>query len=1157
MSIGISLGRACLLAGLATVSIGVAFGQLGRASISGTVTDQQGAAVSGAAVAITNTDTNAEFKTTTNAQGFYTDPNLDVGNYRVTAEMQGFRRGLRTGLNLQVDQHAAVDFKLEVGSLTESVEVTGEAPLVQTSDATYGKVIGTRQVEDLPLNGRNALALVLLTPGVKSNAGPLNSGFADRGTQLSEISVNGGPSGMNAYLLDGAPNQNDQYADINISPTVDSIQEFKVQTGTMSAEYGRAAGGVINVVTKSGTNQFHGNVYEFLRNDAIQARNAFASVSEPLRYNQYGGSLGGPVIKNKTFVFFNIEGFRYLQYADPIGTVPTAAQRIGDFSNDRNASGALIPIYDPNTTVPNPNGSGFTRLPFGSNKIPSNRLDPVAQNVINEFYPMPNRTPTNPFTNSNNYENPQNVTPREMHQYVIKGDHQFSEADSLSIRYNLFDFHTLTPNLLPSPVLNRDDFSHTKNGLIRETHIFTPRLVNEVRLSVVRQAYDCPNIGESAPIKGPYAVPGGQQAKLGLPSDPYGIVPTISGLLTSPIGASGGTCYNGTLNYSASDTVTYVLGNHTLKIGGDVTHLRSDFFAGGGYSYAFPQTLTGNPQSQAGTGDAMATLVLGSVGSATASNFVPGGRAGWSYALFVQDDWKLNRKLTLNIGLRYDYQEFPQARNLMDSNFNPAAVGPNGLLGITQYGVDFGTSPYKSDYNNFGPRFGFAYDISGKGKTVLRGGYGIYYPFIFFGADYYPSTNGFSSATTTYAAPGGNTNLPAFQFKNGVPTAPILPLGAKLGPEGFLGQSVNWDQTNKVVPMSQQWNFSIQQQLAGGWLLEAGYIGNHGTHFVASPINGTGAAGYNYNVLPPQDYSLGLALQQTVPNPYAGLVPGALGAATITRQQSLLPYPYYQTILAANTADGNYNSQQLVLTAETRRSHGFMGLVSFTGGKIIDNGIHGALSFGSVEPPQGTGTWQNPKFNFAAERSLDATDVSRRLVVSGVYELPFGPGKTFNTNLLVARKLISGWQINAIGTFQNGLPLQIGGANNFLATRPNSTGQSPSLSNPTASEWFNTQAFVNPPIYTFGNLGRTLPSTRAPGVENIDISVLKNTALKGERVNLQFRADAFNSFNHVNLFYPNTTFVPGSNGFNASGAFGTITSARDPRTFQVSLKLLF
>ena len=736
---------------------------------------------------------------------------------------------------------------------------------------------------------------------------------------LSGISINGGVSGSNNYTLDGGLNENDQYGDININPTVDSIEEFKVQTGTMQAEFGRTGGGVINIVTKSGTNQFHGTLYEFIRNDAIQARNTFAAVKEPLVCTT---SMEEPSEARSRGI--KRSSSLTMKAITTCNTVIRSAQfqpSLSDqaISNLRGSSGALIPIYNPLSTVPNPNGSGYIRQPFSGNIIPPSMLDQVAKNILNDFYPLPNRTPTNSFTQSNNYNNPSAVQPRLSYQYLIKVDHRFSDNDSLIARYDEFDNLKYNLGLLtgqgsvPTDVLARHDQARDHNGLIRETHAFSPRTINELIASVARQAYVCPGFGSNQPINGPDAVPGGWAAKLGLPGDPVGLVPAIT--LTDGItGISNSSCSNYTLNYSFADAVTYIRGNHTFKFGADYQHLRSDFFlaaAPGNFQYNFTNGLTGNPQVPSGTGFGFASFLLGSVANATASNSIGAGRQAYSYSFFAQDDWRVNRQLTLNLGLRYDYQQWPQERDNGVSNFNPFAVDPNtGLLGRMEYGgVNFQGTPYSPDRTDFGPRIGFAYDVAGTHKTVIRGGYGIYYPFIFYN-DNFPSPTGFTNTTTTYAPAGGNTNFPAFQLQGGVPTPLIPNLGTALGPSGLLGQAVSFEESDKKVPMSQQWNLTVQRVLPGGWMIEVGYLGNHGTHFVAAaaacPVCGT--SGYNYNQLNPSYDSLGLALQQLVPNPYAGMVPGALGAATITRQQSLLPYPYYQSIIVTNPPIGNFNN---------------------------------------------------------------------------------------------------------------------------------------------------------------------------------------------------------------------------------------------------------
>lgn len=1107
--------------------------QQGRGSISGSVEDASGAKIAGATVVFTNTGTNSAFSTTTNDEGFFAAPALAVGAYIVTAEKAGFKKGIQTSVNLQVDQRLQLTIRLEIGQVSDRVEVVAEASLVDMGSAAVGKVVENRRVQELPLNGRSALALTLLTPAVKSNAGPTNSGFADRGIQLSSISINGGPNAMNGQLLDGSNNIQSYIGEVAINPGVDSVEEFKVQSGPMSAEFGFTGGGVINMVTKSGTNALHGTVYEFFRNDKLDARNIFAITKPPFRYNQFGASAGGPVVRNKTFFFGNWEEYRYRRAQSRIGTFPTLPQRTGNFTDLLTTTGALVPIYDPATTAPNPNGSGSIRSLFAGNVIPTNRLDPVALN-IQKFYPEPNRTPTNAFTNANNYGRLASEI-ISMRQYMVKGDHRFSDRNTMFGRYSFFNHKTDNgaggATIYPDDVVaKRDDNLKNWNVVLSDTHSFTPTLLNEARIGVTRGYF-------------PFVVRsfgGNWPEKLGLPASvPRDTFPGISnGLAGFNTGTAG---LRGSINWQFLDTLTKIVGAHTVKMGVDYRILQGNNFqrSAPSGSFNFVAGLTGNPQAPAGTGSAYASFLLGEVSSASVTTHLGESQRSESYSGFVQDDWKVTRRLTLNLGMRWDLQSQPVELNDGVSNFDLACTLPNGLRGCTVYANANGQPRAfrKNDYNDWAPRFGFALDVFGTSKTVLRGGYGIYYPSQMW-RENYGNPAGFAQTSTSYTS--SNANLSAFLLKNGFPTLPIPPQGRGLGPAAFLGTSVALDESNGQTPMSQQFSLNLQQMFGGGWLIETGYTGNLGRNFTAG--------GYDLNQLDPQYLSLGRALQDQVPNPYAGRVPGALGNATITREQSLKPFPYYQGITVRNPRLGSFTSHLFLFSVERRMAQGLTVLFSFTGGKVISDSLQTPVNFGPIEQASETG-YQNA-YNRRAERSLDPTDVSRRGVLSILYELPFGKGAGF------VNKMIGGWQVNTIGILQTGLPLLIRGANNNRANRPDSTGTSAELSEPTAARWFDTTQFINPPQFTYGNVSRVLPDVRGPGTVNWDLSLIKNTRFT-ERFNMQFRAEAFNFLNHVNLGLPNGSFSPGADGKNISGGFGTVTSAREARNVQLALKLIF
>lgn len=1123
-----------------------AWAQQGRGSLTGTVTDSTGAAVPEAAVSIVNVGTQATFTTTTTDTGVYSAPSLAVGIYVITAEKSGFKTAVATDITLQVDQNARVDLTLELGEVTERVEVQASTPVVDTGSATVGKVIENRRISELPLNGRNALALMALTPGVKSNAGPTQSGFADRGIALSAVSINGGPGGLNSYLLDGATNNQSYLADINVSPAVDAVEEFKVQSNTMSAEFGFTAGGVVNIVTKSGTNDLRGSLYDFLRDDAFDARNAFADEKPAFDYNQYGGSLGGPIWlpglysgTNRSFFFVNVENWDYEREEVRTTTVPTEAMRRGDFSELRDETGNLIPIYDPTTTRPNQDGPGFVRARFPDNRIPEDRLDPVSQNFL-PFYPLPNRTPDDPFTNANNHQANLLAT-RAMRQWTTKLDHRLATNNTLSFRYSYYQHRDDHGNdrFLPDPVVRfRYDTLTTHNFVLSDTHVFGGGLLNELRVSSAQQ--DFPFRAASAD--------GGWPQQMGLPDS----VPS----LTMPTLNNGLPPFNtGTVGERHSDTwqlfemLTAVRGRHTLKVGADVRWQRAfnSQTANPSGNFSFAGGLTANPQQPAGTGSSMATFMLGSVSSAFVTVHLPEDHTASSVSGFVQDDWKLSRRLTVNLGLRYDFQRPAEERHCATSNFNLVETNPeNGLLGRMEYAcVDYGGTFLEADRNDWGPRVGFAYDLFGDARTILRGGYGLFYGTNFY-RDYFGSTAGFGTTTTSYQPPGGNTNLAAFQFSEGFPRPVQQPAGVDGGPSAFLGESVSHDEANGKNTESHQWTLSVQQQLPGRVIMELGYTANRATHTISG--------GYNFNGLDPEHYALGLALQDQVPNPYAGLVPGSLGDETISRSQALRPYPYYNSVNIRDPHQGFSEYHAMLLSVEKRLSSGFVLLGSYTFGKLMTDSAVIPINFGPVEQVTVTG-YQDGKFNRRAEQSIDPTDVRHRLVVSGVYELPFGDGKVWAPESRWMNAIVGGWQVNSILTAQSGLPLVVRGANNFRADRPDYLGNA-KLDNPTKDRWFDTAAFVNPAPFEAGNAPRALSDVRTPGVFNIDLSLIKQVNLSS-RLRLQLRAEAFNVTNHVNLGGPNATFTAGPDGTNTNATFGQITSARDARILQFGARLVW
>ncbi len=1149
-----------------------AFAQQGRGTILGSVTDQTGAVVPGAQIVITNINTNLEFTAVSNKDGAFNIPALSVGSYKVAVTKDGFKKYLRSGIVLEVDQKAQLNVALETGAVTDVMEVTGQGSLVDTTTATLGKVIENRRVQELPLNGRNAFSLVLLSPAVQSGAGPSASGFGDRGTQVSLIRINGSPLASNNISVDGLSSTNPYIPDVSINPNVDAVEEFKVQSSAMSAEFGFTLGGVVNLVTKSGTNNLHGTLYEFFRNNYLDA-NSWANnrASRPiqaLRYNQYGGAIGGPIRfpkkifgplgydgRDRSFFFYNYEGYQFITNASGFYTMPTAAMRGGDFSQLKNTAGTVIKVYDPLTTRANPSGAGFLRDQFPGNIIPANRLDPVSKNIL-AYYPLPNRTPDNANNNLNNYFGAVS-NKRNLNNHTMRFDHRLTEKNNFSARYVYYKQFTDqgTSNLYPDPLIRqRNDPYRGHNIVLTDLHNFSSNVLHEFRIGVARQIFD-------------FAVASAFQdypQKLGLPAivpgDSFpGISNGLPGFQVGTIGRRGGVV--GQL----FDSVTWIHGNHSTKIGTEMRLTQANNLQRSAPSgnYNFSTTLTDNAAPVAGnridTGSSFATFLLGSVSSASVVRTLGESQTNKTFGGYINDDWRIRRRLSLSLGLRYDYQLYPYERNCGTSNFNPYATNPlNGLLGRTEFACkDYGRAFTENNPRDFAPRVGFSLDVFGNQKTVVRGGFGIFFAsLVGQSAEAFESTNGFASTNTPYNPPGGNSLLAAFQFKDGLPSPSLFASGAAFGANLFaISNNAVFKEKKSPTPMSQQWNLSVQQQLKGGILLEAAYSANHGVHLLSGS--------YDLNTADPakiRQFGLAGTLGNAVANPYAGKVPGTFGGATITQAQALKPYPYAPGISVRNPHQGNSNYHALLLSAEKRFSKGFSFLASYTWAKLIADSMYNPINFVGTEQGNVNG-FQN-MFNRRNERGEEASNVPQRFVLSALWELPLGKGRKLNIENKFANAIVGGWQINTITTIVAGAPTVIRGASNGLADRPDWVGslELPSGftdTNPAAGvQWFNTAAFLNPALYTFGNTPNTISQFRNPGAFILDLSVFKTFTIT-EKLRLQFRGEAFNAPNHVNLGIPNTSFSPNAAGVNQSSSFGRITSARDPRQLQLGLKLIY
>ena len=1061
-------------------------------AITGRVFDSSGAIVSNARVEVINTDTGVVNTTSTNETGTYRVFPLSPGAYQVNVQATGFDRLERRDLVLQVSQVMQIDLALMVGNVNETVSVSAAAPVLQSESSSVGQLIGRATIDGMPLPNRAATALVVLTPG----AVVISQGSG--GENIPIFSVAGGRARNQNYTLDGGNVTNVVGLAVPQQQTslpMDAMQEFRIISNNYAAEYGHSTGGVVTLSTRSGTNAYHGSVFDYLQNDALNARNFFAVTPPRVRLQQFGGSFGGPIIKDKTHFFVSWEQTRQVTGTASIQTIPTLAERTGDFSNLRDAAGRVIPIYDPANTV---NG---VRQQFLGNMIPANRIDPVSAALL-AFYPAPNRTAT--ITGASNYI--ANGRP-EFHRNIVVGrlDHRFRPLDQLMARYYINDNQTTTPGFWNNPVADPDASlaaGRSQSILGAYTHLFSPASLNEFSYGYVRRA----NIGQRF---------GSDQAfaqKLGLTGVSAESFPIVAITGFQGMGASAFRFQIPITDTQLQDSVSINIGRHAMKYGVEYRrgYNQDNTNTSSAGNFGFTPLITGLPGVN-NSGNAFASFLLGEANSASISrpDVIASHAAYW--AGFAQDDWRVTTRLTLNFGLRWE-AEIPRTVEGDRMNaFDPQATNPvSGTPGVITFAGRNGVprSAYNTDWNNFGPRFGFAY--SAGHRTVVRGGGGIFYGPTVSGVIATAASLGFSTEVSLAATqPGINS---ALVLRNGFPAytrTPVDQLGAGFGAVPLGGSpttAVTYFDRNRPTPVSYQFNFNLQHQLGPNILIEAGYIANI-SHFLAA---------------------IDLTINQVSPT-----LAGA-GNAQLRR-----PFPQFTNVLLINPPVGNSTYHAGFLKIEKRYAAGLSFLAHYTFSKFIDD-------VASINESGDPGSYEDA-YNRRLDKGRSGNDIPQRVLVSAVYELPFlkQPG--------LISTLFGGWRSGLIATFQSGAPFTVFNSTNATnlfpagTVRPNVVGD-PNLPDGerTLARWFNTAAFVAPPSFQFGNSPRSV--LRGPGVQNIDFSLMKDLRVR-ERITFQLRGEFFNVLNRANFSTPAHTL--------GTATFGTITNAQPGRTVQVAARIIF
>lgn len=1121
-----------------------AWGQT-NASLRGTVTDQSGAIVVGAQVTLLNVGTDIARRTTSGNDGSYLFDLVQVGKYKVTVEKAGFTTFVQEGIVLELNQNGRLDVSLKLGQTTQTIEVTGNVAQVDTTGAVLGKVENQRMINDLPLVDRDTLQLGLLQAGVYKADPDDTSG--------NPFSVSGQRSESLTFLLDGGNNTDFLGNNIVVSPNPDAVEEFKILTNNYDAQYGRTSGGIVNQVTRSGTNAFHGDAFEFLRNDVLNARDYFLPPDLPkqsFKRNVFGGTFGGPVKKNKTFFFLAYQGARTREGdTSQQLTVLTPTERTGNF-------GDLCSAYDGsgNCTAAGLNAGGTQLVnPYTGANIPFNDMtasglgpngslvNPVMQNYISKYLPLPN-VGTNGFIASP-------TEPIDDDQGILHIDHNISSHDNLSFVYLIDDNRTVypLPTTTSSPLggANSTDYRN-QIGTLTWNHIFSPTLINEFRFGANRTSTH-------------QAIPSDTTSPSALgftnvnPDDPAGVSPPVIFTPNFNLGSSvqGPTTLNDN-TFQWADNLTWTRGQHEFKFGTDLTRLqlnfRYDYYNNGGFDF-------GSYESPF-TGSYLADFVGGFWDNYYQnSKAVYGIRTG-SVGLYAQDTWKVTSRLTLDYGLRWDYY-VPQydVHNEILGFFpgHQSTVFPNAPEGIL-YPGDSGT-PNRAlvypDYNNFAPRFGFAWDMFGSGKLVMRGGFGIFYDIedgalnLQFGGlpPFAGVANEFNSGSS-YAGTTGDPIADPFGTFGSTNVFPFPP--SAVGTFGVPAISYGYTTYPHFrTPYSENFNYGFQWQATKDTMVEAVYVGSLGRKLISTAETNFPVPSVEMEQL--NDFGF---VNEDCARPLAACVGGSTPSDPSGSPTGI-------TQIYTNFSNGLSDSNEFQLTVDKRFSQGFALRGAYTFGKAID------LSSGFRSR---SSTYTDP-LDPRLDRAVADFDVRQRLVISGIWALPFD--RHFESGIM--KKVASGWQFNGIATFQGGQPFtlysdsdssqqgngldrpDIIGPIQYLNPRSNTTAFDPSTANCLGGGaqghfWFNPNSYdcVNAPIFTFGTMSRNV--LRGPGINNFDLSITKKTNIT-ETKSLEFRTEFFNAFNHAQFYNPDY--------YGGSSTFGQISTDRGMRIIQFGLKLYF